>query len=71
MKRAGLGDYKQLAERCAELASDCSEPTVAAALRALALDYSRRAAKLGRREPIESRQGRHRIGRPNRLAVSS
>jgi len=43
-------DYKQLAERCAELASECSAPTVAAALRALAFDYLRRAAKLRRRE---------------------
>jgi hypothetical protein len=46
--RAGPEDYKQLAERCAEIASDCSEPTVAAALRALALDYLRRVAKLRR-----------------------
>src|SRR5262245_12604599 len=67
MKRAGPEDYKQLAKRCAEIASECSEPTVAAALRALALDYTRRAAKLRRREPIEFRQGRHRIGRPNRF----
>jgi hypothetical protein len=32
-------DYKQLAERCAELAAECSTPTLAEALRALALDY--------------------------------
>ena len=61
--RAGPEDYKQLAERCAEIASDCSEPTVAAALRALALDYLRRAAKLRRGEPID-RQSPRRTGRP-------
>ena len=53
--RAGPEDYKQLAERCAEIASECSAPTVAEALRALAVDYLRRAAKLRRREPIKSR----------------
>ena len=47
-------DYKQLAERCMELASECSEPTVAEALRALAVDYLTRSAKLSRRGPIES-----------------
>jgi hypothetical protein len=46
MKRAGPEDYKQLAKRCAEIASECSAPTVAEALRALALDYLTRAAKL-------------------------
>ena len=65
---AGPEDYKQLAERCLELASESSAPTVAEALRALALDYLRRAAKLRRREPIESPLGRCRTGRPNRLA---
>jgi hypothetical protein len=39
-------DYNQLADRCAELANECCEPAVAAALRALALDYLARAAKL-------------------------
>jgi hypothetical protein len=43
-------DYKQLGERCAELASECSAPTVAEALRALAVDYLTRAARLRRRE---------------------
>jgi enoyl reductase-like protein len=43
-------DYKQLAERCVELASECSAPTVAEALRALAVDYLTRAARLRRRE---------------------
>lgn len=44
-------DYKQLAERCMKLASECSEPNGAEALRALALDYLARAggpAGLGR-----------------------
>ena len=54
--RAGPEDYEQLAKRCVELASECSEPTVAEALTALALDYLRRAAKLRRREPIEPSQ---------------
>src|SRR5215813_2637010 len=39
-------DYKELAARCAELASESSEPAVAEALRALASDYLARAAKL-------------------------
>jgi hypothetical protein len=39
-------DYTELAARCAELASESSEPTVAEALRALASDYLARAAKL-------------------------
>src|SRR5262245_37705733 len=37
--RAAPEDYTQLAKRCVELASECSAPTVAEALRALALDY--------------------------------
>ena len=44
-------DYKQLAERCLRLASECSEPRLADALRALAVDYLARAggpAGLGR-----------------------
>jgi hypothetical protein len=56
MKRAGAEDYRRLAERCAKIASDCSERTVADALMALALDYLRRVAKLRRAEPIKSRQ---------------
>jgi hypothetical protein len=39
-------DYKELAARCTELASESSEPTVAEALNALASDYLGRAAKL-------------------------
>jgi hypothetical protein len=66
--RVGPDDYKQLAARCLELASESSASTVAEALRALALDYLTRAAKLRRREPIKSRLGRRRTGRPNRLA---
>jgi hypothetical protein len=65
---AGPEDYKQLAERCFELANESSAPTVAKALRALALDYLMRAAKLRRREPIKSRSSRRRTGRTNRLA---
>jgi hypothetical protein len=47
-------DYKQLAERCMKLVSECSDPTVAEALRALASDYLARAAgpaALGRALP--------------------
>jgi len=51
---AGPEDYKQLAKRCAELASECSAPTVAEALRALAVDYLTRAARLRGRGSIES-----------------
>src|SRR5262249_33307740 len=39
-------DYKKVAARGTELASESSEPTVAEALRALASDYLARAAKL-------------------------
>jgi hypothetical protein len=41
-------DYKELAARCTELASESSEPTVTEALMALASDYLVRAAKLHR-----------------------
>jgi hypothetical protein len=41
-------DYKELAARCTELASESSQPTVAEALMALASDYLARAAKLHR-----------------------
>jgi hypothetical protein len=41
-------DYKELAARCTELASESSEPTVAEALMGLASDYLARAAKLHR-----------------------
>jgi hypothetical protein len=36
-------DYGQLAERCMRLASECSEPLMADALRALAVDCLARA----------------------------
>ena len=39
--------YRPLANRCAELAITCSEPSVAAALLALALDYMALAEKFG------------------------
>jgi hypothetical protein len=39
-------DYKELAARCTELASEFSEPAVAEALSALASDYLARATKL-------------------------
>src|SRR5262245_33537447 len=54
---AASEDHKQLAKRCVELASECSERTVAEALRALAVDYLRRAAKLRRRGSIETNVG--------------
>jgi hypothetical protein len=38
-------DYKELAARCTELASESSEPTVAEALRALASDYLARGGQ--------------------------
>jgi hypothetical protein len=41
-------DYKRLADRSARLAIECPAPSVAEALMALALDYSRRAASLSR-----------------------
>jgi hypothetical protein len=45
-------EYKQLAQRCAELATECFEPTVAKALRALAWDYLARAESLRTRESV-------------------
>ena len=36
-------DYRQLAERCLKLASESSDPVVARALKALAVDYLARA----------------------------
>jgi hypothetical protein len=48
-------DYKQLADRSAQLAIDCPAPSVAEALMALALDYMRRAASVSR-TPAERQQ---------------
>jgi hypothetical protein len=59
----GPEDYLQLAERFAELASECSAPTVAEALRTLALDYLARAARL-RRVTQSAQQERHQPGGP-------
>ena len=39
-------DYRELAARCTELASESSDPIVAEALRTLASDYLARAAQL-------------------------
>jgi len=41
-------DYRQMANRSAQLAIACSAPSVAEALLALALDYMALAARLGR-----------------------
>ena len=38
-------DYRELAERCVLLAGECAAPTVAEALRTLALDYLTQAAR--------------------------
>jgi hypothetical protein len=51
--RGAPEDYKELADRCFELASESSAPTVAEALRALAVDYLTRA-ELRTRGSIES-----------------
>ena len=67
MKRAGSKDYEELAERCVEIASECSAPTVAEALRALAVDYLARAARL-RGANQSFRQGRHQTRRLKRPA---
>jgi hypothetical protein len=47
-----LDDYKGLAARCTELASEPSEPTMVEALRARASDYLARAAKLPAKQQI-------------------
>ena len=67
--RAGPEDYMQLAERCVEFASECSAPTVAVALRALALDYLARAARL-RREPNQLDKNAIEQGGPIGLQTS-
>jgi hypothetical protein len=54
----GPEDYKQLAERCLELASECSEPSVAETLRAFAV---RAEAFQGLRACYD----RHTVGFPN------
>ena len=43
-------DYKQMANRSAQLAIACSAPSVAQALLALGLEYMALAARLGRRQ---------------------
>jgi hypothetical protein len=48
-------DYKELAARCSELASESSEPTVTEALRALASDYLVRAAQLRHQTTVKRR----------------
>jgi hypothetical protein len=40
-------DYRQMANRSAQLAIECSAPSVAQALLALGLDYMALAARLG------------------------
>ena len=40
-------DYRQLAERCILLASECAVPSVADALKTLALDYLTQAVSRG------------------------
>jgi hypothetical protein len=47
-------DYKQMANRCAQLAIACSAPGVAQTLLALGLEYMALAAKLG--QPAEMQQ---------------
>jgi hypothetical protein len=42
-------DYRQLAERCALLASECTTPGIVEELRTLALDYLTKAALPGSR----------------------
>ena len=47
-------DYKQMANRCAQLAIACSAPSVAQTLLALGLEYMGLAARLG--QPAEIQQ---------------
>ena len=56
-------DYRELAERCALLASECAAPSVAEALRTLALHYLTQAARpaAGRTPPRRQVQ-RHPAG---------
>ena len=44
-------DYRQMANRCAQLAIACSAPSIAQTLLALGLDYMALAARLG--QPAE------------------
>ena len=47
-------DYRQMANRSAQLAIACSAPSVAHALLALGLEYMEHAARLG--QPAETQQ---------------
>jgi hypothetical protein len=47
-------DYKQMADRCAQLAIACSAPSIAQTLLALGLDYMALAARPG--QPVEVQQ---------------
>ena len=47
-------DYRQMANRCAQLAIACSAPSIAQTLLALGLEYMALAARLG--QPAEMQQ---------------
>ena len=51
-------DYKQMANRVAQLAIACPAPSIAQALMALALDHVRRAARLSEQVAASERQER-------------
>lgn len=51
-------DYRQLAERCALLAGECTTPGVAEALKMLALDYLTRAAIPAGRQQQQTQRDR-------------
>jgi hypothetical protein len=46
-------DYRQMADRSAQLAIACSAPSVAKALLALGLEYMALAARLGQRADMQ------------------
>ena len=55
-------DYRQMANRSAQLAIACSAPSVAHALLALGLEYMALAARLG--QPAEAEQEPAGFGQP-------
>jgi hypothetical protein len=62
-------DYRQMANRSAQLAIACSAPSVAHALLALGLEYMALAARPG--PPEEMQQGSAGFGQPAEMQQAS
>jgi hypothetical protein len=62
-------DYRQMANRSAQLAIACSAPSVAHALLALGLEYMALAARFG--QPVEVQQPSAGFGQPAEMQQDS